>query len=157
MHSFKKRGRTSHATNPQTYVLKKNPQTTTVEDREKEELRTRVWLLMLCAAAHQLAHTMPATVEADKRIKAMLYYCSMILRAYQSSRAEHMQRGAEARDGRMAGRLAGSEQSPAAPRVEWNRARCWRVSGRAAGNQRKQSCQSGVDQGSKFRYFFRFR
>ena len=121
MHSFKKRGRTSHATNPQTYVLKKNPQTTTVEDREKEELRTRVWLLMLCAAAHQLAHTMPATVEADKRIKAMLYYCSMILRAYQSICS------AEPRPG-MGGWQGGSRaQSRALPRREWN------GTGRAAG------------------------
>jgi len=76
---------------------------------------------MLCAAAHQLAHTMPATVEADKRIKAMLYYCSMILRAYQSICS------AEPRPG-MGGWQGGSRaQSRALPRREWN------GTGRAAG------------------------
>ena len=93
---------------------------------ELGELNTGRGVLLTCACSccvllHQLAHTMPVTVKAEKRIKAMLYYCSMILRAYQSICS------AEPRPG-MGGWQGGSRaQSGALPRREWN------GTGRAAG------------------------
>ena len=90
---------------------------------ELGELNTASGVLLTCGCSccvllHQLAHTMPVTVKAEKRIKAMLcidcyaLYDTLILRAYQTSRAEHMQRAAEARGGRMASGARGLRAEP---------------------------------------------